>query len=381
MPPRLLHFFTASLLSFQLSGCPSASERASATEGATHAEGATETSQEEGPALLHIPVGELLVGSLPGEPGRKPDREPLPEEVKMGPYRIDALPYPGDPKLPPRLGVSRTEAEALCAARQGRLCTELEWERACKGPTNTLYPSGSTPCAEEGSCKSGFEVESLTRYPEWTASRFGAGGPEAERTVLRGAPSSVPAEERRCARRASEGEIKADELAFRCCYGAPHAQTITEPTDGPAYREVEISKEELTQLLESDPQTAPWAQDLSFFQHPEAARTVLARGPGELRGFTLTTQALEWRPARGIQLLLVTARTGKNTSFVVLYHIAPTQKILAGSFLMKSEPGPVALAYAESIRPRVHFSTCWGCPGETGKALFRAPEEIVLLQP
>jgi hypothetical protein len=47
----------------------------------------------------------------------------------------------------------------------------------------------------------------------------------------------------------------------------------------------------------------------------------------------------------------------------------------------------VAFAYDNYIRPRFHFSTCWGCPGasetssETGKLLFREPDEVVILQP
>jgi hypothetical protein len=54
---------------------------------------------------------------------------------------------------------------------------------------------------------------------------------------------------------------------------------------------------------------------------------------------------------------------------------------LAASFVMQNEPGPVAIAYSESIRPRLHFSSCWGCPGETGKILFRAPERVAIFQP
>ena len=48
---------------------------------------------------------------------------------------------------------------------------------------------------------------------------------------------------------------------------------------------------------------------------------------------------------------------------------------------MKNEPGPVALAYSDDIRPRLHFSSCWGCPGETGKILFRRPERVAIVQP
>jgi hypothetical protein len=79
--------------------------------------------------------------------------------------------------------------------------------------------------------------------------------------------------------------------------------------------------------------------------------------------------------------LVVCGRSGKKTAFVVAYFLGATPPKLAGSFIMKNEPGPIALAYAQSIRPRMHFSGCWGCPGETGKLLFRPKENVVLLQP
>jgi len=80
--------------------------------------------------------------------------------------------------------------------------------------------------------------------------------------------------------------------------------------------------------------------------------------------------------------LLVAARSGESTSFVAAFHVLPGGKYrLASSFVLQGEPGPVALAYSPDIKPRVHFSTCWGCPGETGKALFRRPETVVIVQP
>jgi hypothetical protein len=48
---------------------------------------------------------------------------------------------------------------------------------------------------------------------------------------------------------------------------------------------------------------------------------------------------------------------------------------------MEHEIGPVALAYNGYIRPRLHFSTCWGCPGETGKILYRDPDSVAIFQP
>ncbi|MET0412888.1 MAG: hypothetical protein ABW217_16400, partial [Polyangiaceae bacterium] len=76
------------------------------------------------------------------------------------------------------------------------------------------------------------------------------------------------------------------------------------------------------------------------------------------------------------------ARSGERTSFVATYHVvAPGQYRLAASFVMQDEPGPVVLGYNGYIRPRLHFSTCWGCPGETGKILYRDQDRVAILQP
>lgn len=346
---------------------------------ATEKTGGPAASRPEKNAIAHVPVGEFLAGSAPGEPGRDPAVEPIESEVELGPFRIDAYPFPGDPSAPPRLGVSSVEAQALCASKEGRLCTELEWERACRGPESNLYPTGKEPCKKgDDLCLSGFEVAKMGSIPEWTASTFAKGSDFAGKPVARGAPTQAPGNERRCARRFAAD--KSDSVGFRCCYGAPNARSIKEPTLGPPYKEVELGEDELRKLLETDERTKALAKDAQLFK-PEAARTVLARGPGETMGFTLTTHAITWQPERGSEYLIVAGRSGEKTSFVLAYFVAGKRKSLAGSFIMKNEPGPIALAYASSIRPRVHFSSCWGCPGETGKILFRPPEELVLLQP
>jgi hypothetical protein len=66
---------------------------------------------------------------------------------------------------------------------------------------------------------------------------------------------------------------------------------------------------------------------------------------------------------------------------VVFHVMGKDEYLLASSFVMENEVGPVALAYNGYIRPRLHFSTCWGCPGETGKILYRDPEGPVIVQP
>lgn len=341
--------------------------------------------EEEREPIAHIPIGEMTNGSGPGEPGRLPALEIAEHSLKLGPFRIDRHPYPGNGQEP-RLGVSQSEASALCSAREARLCTEAEWERACRGPASSRYPSGTEPCTDKsGACVSGFEVVGMTEHWEWTSSQFGAASHLAGQPVVKGG-GTTPSSRRCASRRSASSEPKPplsvahSEVAFRCCYGAPNSSRLEEPQLGPAYEPLSLSREELRALLAQEERTRFLSASAELF-HEEAARTVLARGPGDTKGFTLTTAPVLWQPARGSRFLVVAGSDGDRTSFVVAYHVMGQRRKLAASFVMKNEKGPIALAYAPSIRPRIHFSGCWGCPGETGKALFRAPDEVVMLQP
>jgi hypothetical protein len=220
----------------------------------------------------------------------------------------------------------------------------------------------------------------MMSHLEWTRSVFGAGSAARGKHVLVGASAGSPLEQRRCARRQPPENDSTNEIAFRCCYGAPNARVVDEPSLGEAFKEEMLAPSDLKKLLAEDPHTSELAEGASLFKS-EAVETVFHRGPGESQGFTLTTSVLRWNPSAGATYLLVAGRSGEKTSFVVALREEGERKVVAGSFIMKNEPGPVVLAYAPSIRPRVHFSTCFGCPGETGKVLFREPEELVFLQP
>ena len=121
---------------------------------------------------------------------------------------------------------------------------------------------------------------------------------------------------------------------------------------------------------------------MKFFREPDAANTVVERGPGDRKGFSFTVAPLFWNPVAGAEYLVLSARSGEDTSFVVAYYVLGEDEYrLASSFVMSKEPGPVALAYDGYIRPRLHFSTCWGCPGESGKILYREPDAVAIVQP
>lgn len=336
---------------------------------------------------IEIPGGAFRAGSIPGSPGRQPELEPRLRTVELGPYRIDRLAYPNVPGKPPLTGVTREQAARLCGKRGARLCTELEWERACKGPDNDPYATGSgwdSTCSKEpGACASGFDVLGMGALSEWTASNVRGKGKYAGRAVLRGADPSTPSKERRCGRRRATGaETTGEHIGFRCCAGAPNAAVVKEPLDGQTYTKTTLTAERLEKLLSGHPRTRAIAHDLKFFREPDAAHTVVARGPGDRKGFLFTVAPLLWNPVAGAQYLVVAARSGKKTSFVVVYYVVGDDEYkLASSFIMEDEVGPVALAYNGYIRPRLHFSTCWGCPGETGKILYRDPDSAVILQP
>jgi hypothetical protein len=233
-----------------------------------------------------IPTGAFRAGSTPGEPGRHPDVEPRSMKVELGAYRIDRLPFPNDPKQKSRTGVTRDEASRICGERGARLCTELEWERACKGPESDRFPSGTAwepRCAREpSSCASGFDVLGMgMALREWTASDVAAGTPKA-RAALRGAGPEAPAQEHRCAARTGvAASAREDDIGFRCCEGPPNARELSEPVLGRAYRKVKMGADRLSALLAGDPITRGLAKDVKYFREPDAVETVLARGPGD----------------------------------------------------------------------------------------------------
>jgi hypothetical protein len=335
--------------------------------------------------IVHIPSGTFQAGSVPGEAGREPDLEPRLHALELGPFEIERLPYPNHPAEPPLTNVSRERARQLCAERGSRLCTELEWERACKGPDSDPYPSGATwnaRCVEAPlRCASGYDVLGMgTTLREWTASNRDA---ERDSAVVRGAGTTAAAGLHRCAtRRTLAAETEAADLGFRCCKGAPNAARVKEPALGPTFEKTKLAPERLIELLGSDAATREIAKDVKYFREPEAAKTVVARGPGDTKGFSFSVAPLLWHPVAGAEYLLVSARSGDHTSFIVAYYaLGDGEYRLASSFVMKNEPGPVALAYSNDIRPRLHFSTCWGCVGETGKILHRRPDHVVILQP
>ncbi|HEU4412171.1 MAG TPA: SUMF1/EgtB/PvdO family nonheme iron enzyme [Polyangiaceae bacterium] len=358
-------------------------DEAPAAGPARRAEGAPRAGER-----VSVPGGSFVAGSTPGDEGRDPATEPVLLSVDLGPFEIDRLPYPNDPAKPPRTGVGREEARSLCQERGARLCTELEWERACKGPGGDAFAAGAAwdaTCAREpNACASGFGVLALGgALREWTASDFfGPGRDEAPRAVARGAGPSAEGPDHRCARRAPlDATSKASDLGFRCCKGPPNAAAV------PAFRAPDNAFSRLppdaakaAALLASSPKLAPYAGGISFYPEQEAVKEVLARGKADAKpGPALTTSPLLWSPAPNEELVVLAVKAQGAAVVAAFYKLPGERHKLASSLVLKDEAGPVVLAFSNFNRRRITWTTCWDCPGEQGAVEYREGRRVVVV--
>jgi hypothetical protein len=224
--------------------------------------------------MVWIPGGALVAGTPPEVLPRKPDQEMKGEQVILHGYYIDVFPYPNEDGAIPLTNVTHAEASALCAERSKRLCSELEWERACKGPDNRLYEYGDKhrpdrcgtgvmpslrPSGLKVGCRSDYGVRDLHGGAfEWTASLWRR-GTDGDVYTIRGGNSTAGEIVGRCAN--GEGRPageKSGSIGFRCCAGEPNtAEVILEIRHGARLDPVEkLELTLVTRLLAALPDDA-----------------------------------------------------------------------------------------------------------------------------
>jgi formylglycine-generating enzyme len=186
------------------------------------------------PGMVAIPAGKLLVGTPVGFVPRAPDVELPGVVVEVGAFFIDEYPHPNEVGALPTSNLDQAAARALCEEVGKRLCTEIELERACKGPGDHPYVTGRELDAEacgDGKaiapnglhtrCVSAFGVRDLFGSAgTWTSSSFGRGSDGL--VTVKGAPAgTLPRDVAfRCAhatpRRPAQSDVG---LGARCCRG------------------------------------------------------------------------------------------------------------------------------------------------------------------
>ena len=342
-----------------------------------------------------ISGGKLIAGSTPGDRGRDPSLEPALLEVELSAFEIDKLPYPNDPSLGPRTGVTRDEAARLCDQAKGRLCSELEWERACKGVSGQTYAGGNKwddSCAKAPeTCASEFGVLAMGgAMREWTASDIEPIPKlQPEAAAVRGAAAADGDVDHRCAhRRGVAPDTTSADLGFRCCYGATNAATVASPKWLDTVKRTQLPPDKLAELFKSNARLKRLSNDVKYFREEAAEETVMRRGrargtdAGALPDNTyMTTSPVIWNPTPGEEILIVTGRSGEKDSFIVAFHRVPGGRYRVGSaMIMEGELGPVVIVYNPYVRRKLHWTTCWECYGETGNITYREENRVVITQ-
>jgi sulfatase modifying factor 1 len=190
------------------------------------------------PGMAWIPPGEFHAGTPPNKTPRVAEEELPGTVIALGGYYIDVLPFPDEPGAIPTLNVSREDAAHMCEAKGKRLCSELEWEHACKGPVDGVYEDGDAyhaatcgmgmpteqaarrPSGDQLGCKSGFGVSDMHGGAwEWTDGPWGRGSLR-DLGVLRGGNAVAGEIAGRCANAlARPPKAKSPTMGFRCCAG------------------------------------------------------------------------------------------------------------------------------------------------------------------
>ncbi len=256
--------------------------------------------------MAYIGPGALVAGSPPNSLPRRPDRELPGEQVMLKGFYIDKFAYPNEDGAIPLTNVSQSEAQALCEKAGKRLCSELEWERACKGPSNYVYAWGDKyradmcqlgatilprPSGMKVGCHSDFGVYDLHGgVLEWTSSAFRRGAAEG-RVTLRGGNGIAGELVGRCANaESSDASARSHEIGFRCCFGPENtAEVVIAGGRGDAIERVDrIDEAQFRRLLgQLHSDEAPDLKDQKLVVH----------------------RAFIWRPISNEQLLAFTACT------------------------------------------------------------------------
>ena len=185
--------------------------------------------------------------------------------ISIDDFLIDKYEYPNIEGVLPRVDVTWSEAQDLCRAAGKRLCSEEEWELACRGPQGFMYGYGSV--YEPGRCHtpnkigstwlrgpdrapSGGYAECTTPYGvhdmignvwEWTAGTY---APGQSWHVVRGGSWFHSVNLARADTRYGRyliPEYKLDLIGLRCCRAAVD-QAAGDSEDPPAIANSDASE-------------------------------------------------------------------------------------------------------------------------------------------
>lgn len=194
-------------------------------------------SSEKGDTSLSIcPAGTILIPNGPMIYGPNEEKgvaaSGKEERINVKGFCIDKFEYPNEFGERPARSIAWLEAQKLCSNRGKRLCTEYEWEKACRGPAGTRYAYGDgfaaklCPSASDEyglgqytNCVSGFGVQDMSGGVfEWTNSTAGGSAGEDLKILRGGLSNDNPAASARCTYRVRYSSVSSGrDVGVRCC--------------------------------------------------------------------------------------------------------------------------------------------------------------------
>ncbi|WP_163995718.1 bifunctional serine/threonine-protein kinase/formylglycine-generating enzyme family protein [Pyxidicoccus caerfyrddinensis] len=185
--------------------------------------------------MRRVSGGAFKMGTSVDDSMKFLDELPL-TSLQVPTFCIDEYEYPNQAGQAPKVEVSWEEARALCEGAGKRLCSEEEWEKACKGPGNARFPYGNPYDADAcntktsagvdrklaasgafRNCRSAYGVVDLAgNVAEWTATKFD----KVDFTQKGGAFNRQDYASRCSARKNGAPTERSGSLGFRCCAGA-----------------------------------------------------------------------------------------------------------------------------------------------------------------
>jgi eukaryotic-like serine/threonine-protein kinase len=197
-----------------------------------------QSSSSDSPLTVSCPVGMVLIPNGPTIYGPVEEKKGAPgdkeERLTMKAYCVDKYEYPNQPGESPMRSVTWVEAKNLCGTKGKRLCSEYEFEKACRGPSSTKYTYGdgyaegacATSAQDYGlgqfnNCVSSFGAHDMSGgVYEWTSSGPGEGsGAASEMKFLRGGMAADnQTVTSSCTYRVRYAATSSGrEVGFRCC--------------------------------------------------------------------------------------------------------------------------------------------------------------------
>lgn len=307
-----------------------------------------------------LAAASIQVGTRPGTANRSAETEADLVPVTVPTVDVDIAPYPNRANEPARTGVTRAEAEQLCAAADRRLCHELEWERACRAGGSALGTMG-------------------TNLREWTAgpaTRFA----DATAAIVRGSSASERDPDRCGVRRSAPSTSGSADIGFRCCGGdAPELAYPVEASRA-VLEDRSITTDEARAALAGVPELASYAAAFAPFSAADVAQVFVRGGVAEnaLGARRIVRGALRFAPRPFDEALILTGRSGQTSLIAVLY---PTGNgyVHGASMVLENDPVSVLITYMPGSTT-IGWTSCFDCSGEGGTIELRPDGRIVIVQ-